>query len=131
MSLAAPIDEMDAGDLPRPDVLEHGLVAVRNYGFGHSAAACTCWVDGSAPLPQGRCGARRVGALDAREVRSLGPLGDSGLRRLSQPARISCSICGSILPPDRITTVRPSGVAPFRYAANATAPLGSATRWAR
>ena len=42
MSLAPPIDEMDAGDLPRPDVLEHGLVAVLNYGVGHSVAACTC-----------------------------------------------------------------------------------------
>jgi hypothetical protein len=42
MSLVAPIDEVDAGDPPRPDVLEHGLVAVRNYGFGYSAAACTC-----------------------------------------------------------------------------------------
>jgi hypothetical protein len=35
-------------------------------------------------------------------------------RRLSQPARISRSIGGSMLPPDRITTVRPGGVAPFR-----------------
>jgi hypothetical protein len=42
MSLVAPIDEVDAGDPPRPDVLEHGLVAVRNYGFRYSAAACTC-----------------------------------------------------------------------------------------
>jgi hypothetical protein len=42
MSLAAPIDDLDADDLPRPDVLEHGLVAVRNDGLGHSAAACTC-----------------------------------------------------------------------------------------
>ena len=33
---------------------------------------------------------------------------------LSQPARISCSIGGSMLPPDRITTVRPCGVEPFR-----------------
>ncbi len=40
MSLAAPIDEVDAGELPRPDVLERGLVAVPNYGFGHSATAC-------------------------------------------------------------------------------------------
>jgi hypothetical protein len=42
MSIAAPIDVMDAGALPRPDVLEHGLVAVHNYGFGHSAATCSC-----------------------------------------------------------------------------------------
>jgi dipeptide/tripeptide permease len=29
-------------------------------------------------------------------------------------ARISCSICGSMLPPDRIITVRPGGVDPCR-----------------
>jgi hypothetical protein len=107
MSLAAPIDEMDAGDRPRPDVPEHGLVAVHNYGFGHSAATCTCgWT--------GRLRYLKAAAeLDAW-VHRLSPLGDSGLRRLSQPARISCSIGGSMLPPDRITTVRPGGVAPFR-----------------
>jgi hypothetical protein len=45
MSVAAPIDVIDAGDLPRPDVLEQGVVAVHNYGFGHSTAACSCgWV---------------------------------------------------------------------------------------
>jgi len=32
----------------------------------------------------------------------------------NQPARISCSIGGSMLPPDTITTVRPDGVEPFR-----------------
>ena len=32
----------------------------------------------------------------------------------NQPARISCSIGGSMLPPDTITTVRPCGVEPFR-----------------
>jgi hypothetical protein len=36
------IDAMDAGDLPWPDVLAHGVVAVHNYGFGHSSAACSC-----------------------------------------------------------------------------------------
>ena len=45
MSVAAPIDAIDVGDFPRPDVIEHGVVAVRNYGFGHSTAACSCgWV---------------------------------------------------------------------------------------
>jgi hypothetical protein len=42
MSIAAPIDAIDASDLPRPDVLVYGLVAVHNYGFGHSVAACSC-----------------------------------------------------------------------------------------
>ena len=42
MSIAAPIDAIDAGDVPRPDVLAHGVVVVRSYGFGHSAAACSC-----------------------------------------------------------------------------------------
>jgi hypothetical protein len=42
MSMAAPIDAIDAADLLRPDVLVHGLVAVHNYGFGHLAAACSC-----------------------------------------------------------------------------------------
>ena len=42
MSLAPPIDAIDAGDLPRPDVREHGLVAVHNYRFGYSAATCSC-----------------------------------------------------------------------------------------
>jgi hypothetical protein len=32
----------------------------------------------------------------------------------SQPAIVSCSIGGSMLPPDRIITVRPGGVEPFR-----------------
>ncbi len=54
------------------------------------------------------------------------PVGDSVLGGLSQPARISCSSGGSMLPPDRIITVRPGGVVPLRYAASATAPLGSA-----
>jgi hypothetical protein len=45
MSVTAPIDAIDAGDIPRPDVLGHGVVAVHNYGFGHSTAACSCgWV---------------------------------------------------------------------------------------
>jgi hypothetical protein len=42
MSVAAPIDVIDAGILPRPDVLSQGVVAVHNYGFGHSTAACSC-----------------------------------------------------------------------------------------
>jgi hypothetical protein len=42
MSVAAPIDVIDVGDMPRPDVLTQGIVAVHNYGFGHSTAACSC-----------------------------------------------------------------------------------------
>jgi hypothetical protein len=42
MSIAARIDAANACDLPRPDVLPHGLVAVHNYGFGHSVATCSC-----------------------------------------------------------------------------------------
>jgi hypothetical protein len=42
MSVAAPIDALDIGDFPRPDVLEQGVVAVHNYGFWHSTAACSC-----------------------------------------------------------------------------------------
>ena len=42
MSVAAPIVVTDAGDLPRRDVVEPGVVAVHNYGFGHSTAACSC-----------------------------------------------------------------------------------------
>ena len=42
MSIAAPIDVRYADDQPGPDVLGHGLVAVHNYGFGHSSAACSC-----------------------------------------------------------------------------------------
>jgi hypothetical protein len=42
MSIAAPIDAIDAGDLPRLDVLVHGLVAVHNFGFAHLSAACSC-----------------------------------------------------------------------------------------
>lgn len=41
MSVAAPIDAIDAGDSLRP-ALQHGVVAVHNYGFGHSIAACSC-----------------------------------------------------------------------------------------
>jgi hypothetical protein len=45
MSVAAPIDVVDVGDSPRPDARDLGVVAVRNYGFGHSTAACSCgWV---------------------------------------------------------------------------------------
>jgi hypothetical protein len=42
MSLTAPIDAIDAGDFPRPDVLEQRVVAVHDYGFGHLMAACSC-----------------------------------------------------------------------------------------
>lgn len=42
MSVPAPVDAMDSGDSPRPDALQHGVVAVHNYGFGHSTAACSC-----------------------------------------------------------------------------------------
>lgn len=42
MSVAAPIDVIDVGDLPRPGVLSQGVVAVHNYGFGHSNATCSC-----------------------------------------------------------------------------------------
>jgi hypothetical protein len=42
MSIAVPTDALDAGDLPRPDPVEHGVVAVHNYGFWHSRAACSC-----------------------------------------------------------------------------------------
>ena len=42
MSVVAPIDAIDIGDWPRPDALQHRIVAVRNYGFGHSEAACSC-----------------------------------------------------------------------------------------
>jgi hypothetical protein len=42
MSVAAPIDVLDVGDLGRPLLLEHGVVAVHNYGFGHSKATCSC-----------------------------------------------------------------------------------------
>lgn len=105
MSIAAPIDAIDAGDLPWPDVLAHGVVAVHSYGFGHSAAACSC----------GWTGRRRyLKAAAEQEVRYLSPVGDPGRRGLSQPARIACSIGGSLLPPDRIITVRPGGVAPCR-----------------
>ena len=42
MSVTAPIEVIDAGDFARPDILSQGVVAVRNYGFGHSIAACSC-----------------------------------------------------------------------------------------
>lgn len=42
MSVAAPVDAMDAGDFPRPDAPVHGVVAVHNYRFVHSTAACSC-----------------------------------------------------------------------------------------
>jgi hypothetical protein len=42
MSVAATIDALGVGDSGRPDGLEHGVVAVQNYGFLHSTAACSC-----------------------------------------------------------------------------------------
>jgi hypothetical protein len=42
MSVAAPIDVIDVGVLPRPGNLSQGVVAVHNYGFGHSTAGCSC-----------------------------------------------------------------------------------------
>jgi hypothetical protein len=45
MSIEAPVDVIDVTDvcdLPRPHLLEQGVVAVHNYGFGHSMAACSC-----------------------------------------------------------------------------------------
>ena len=42
MSVAVTIGAIDAGDSGRPASHEHGVVAVRNYGFGHSTAACSC-----------------------------------------------------------------------------------------
>jgi hypothetical protein len=39
MSVALTID---AGDLPRPDLVAHGVVAVHEYGFAHCTATCTC-----------------------------------------------------------------------------------------
>jgi hypothetical protein len=42
MSLAAQMDVIDVGDSVWPHVLEQGVVAVHNYGFGHSTAACSC-----------------------------------------------------------------------------------------
>ena len=42
MSVAAPIDVIDVGDYPRPDVSSQGVVAVHSFGFGHSTAACSC-----------------------------------------------------------------------------------------
>jgi hypothetical protein len=41
MSVAATIDALGVGDLGQPDGLEHGVVAVHNYGFLHSTAACS------------------------------------------------------------------------------------------
>ena len=38
----APIDAIDISYFPRPDVLANGVVAVHNFGFGHSTAACSC-----------------------------------------------------------------------------------------
>lgn len=42
MVIAAPIDEIDVGRFPLPHVWSHGVVAVHNYGFGHSSAVCSC-----------------------------------------------------------------------------------------
>lgn len=42
MSIATPIDLIQIGDEPRPGVKAQGVVVVHNFGFGHSAAACSC-----------------------------------------------------------------------------------------
>jgi hypothetical protein len=42
MSVAAPIDVIDVAALLHADGLPQGVVAVHNYGFGHSIAACSC-----------------------------------------------------------------------------------------
>jgi hypothetical protein len=42
MSVAAPVGAMDSGDSAQPDALQHGVVAVFDYGFGHTMAACSC-----------------------------------------------------------------------------------------
>jgi hypothetical protein len=39
MSVAVPIS---VGDLASPVSLEHGVVAVLNFGFAHFAAMCSC-----------------------------------------------------------------------------------------
>jgi hypothetical protein len=39
MTVALPIE---ADDSPRPSCTENGVVAVHNYGLGHSAAYCSC-----------------------------------------------------------------------------------------
>ena len=39
MAVALPIE---VGDSPRPGCNENGVVAVYKYGFGHSAAYCSC-----------------------------------------------------------------------------------------
>jgi hypothetical protein len=33
---------IDAGEIPWPDTIEHGVVAVLDYGFAHFAAMCSC-----------------------------------------------------------------------------------------
>jgi len=42
MSVAAPIDVADVGELPRPGVLQQRVVAVHHYGFAQSTAVCSC-----------------------------------------------------------------------------------------
>ena len=44
MSIAAPIDVVHIGSLhgQAPPPGAHGVVVVHNFGFGHSAAACSC-----------------------------------------------------------------------------------------
>ena len=66
-----------------------------------------------------------VSTADDRSISKLEKIADE-----SSTARMSARADGSTLPPDRTITVAPGGVAPRRYAASATAPLGSLTRWA-
>ncbi len=64
MSVAAPVDVVDIGDLPRPDVVEQGTAAVYNYRFGHSMAACSCgW--------SGRCRYLKAAALQDARMRAI------------------------------------------------------------
>jgi len=49
MSIAAPNRRHRCRRSAWPDVLATGVVAVLSYGFGHSAAACSCgWTAGVA-----------------------------------------------------------------------------------
>ena len=42
MTVSTPIEAIPTSDLPRTGVFEQGVVAVHNFGFGHSTAACSC-----------------------------------------------------------------------------------------
>src|SRR5215218_1156896 len=80
------------------------------------------------PLQPDLCGEQMMPSADTAEHSSTANV--EKLLIHFHPARMSASVEASTFPPDRIITVRPGGVPPCRYAANATAPLGSLTRWA-